>query len=30
MRWAGHVAHMIEERDAYKVIAGKLKKQPIF
>ena len=23
MRWAGHVAHMVEERGAYKVLVGK-------
>jgi len=30
MRWAGHVAHMGEEREAYRVLVGKPKgKRPL-
>ena len=30
MRWAGHVAHMSEERGAYRVLVGKLEgKRPL-
>jgi len=27
MRWAGHVAHMGEERGVYRVLVGKLKRK---
>jgi hypothetical protein len=30
MRWAGHVAHMREKRNAYRILVGKLeRKRPL-